>query len=80
MTSIPSSRPWICRAISIPSWTVAPTPLYNGIWVVAVDTNGSLWIGGEFKKLGTGWVTSPCSDTHPVGTGNVTQQSVARFD
>ena len=64
----------------LPSWTVAPSPMYNGIWVVDVDTNGRLWIGGEFKKLGTGWTTSPCSDTHPVATGNVSQQSVARIN
>ncbi len=63
-----------------PSWTVAPTPQYNGIWVVAVDSHGHLWIGGEFKKLGTGWTPKPCSDVHPASTGSVVQQSVARID
>ena len=62
-----------------PNWTIAPTPLYNGVWVVTQDTPGHLWIGGEFKKLGTGWVTSSCGDTHPVATGSVPQQFVARF-
>ena len=62
------------------NWTVAPTPQYNGVWVVTVDSHGHLWIGGEFKKLGTGWVPSTCGDTHPVSTGSVTQQYVARFD
>ena len=62
-----------------PNWTIAPTPLYNGVWVVTQDSLGHLWIGGEFKKLGTGWVTSSCGDTHPVSTGSVTQQFVARF-
>lgn len=62
------------------SWTVAPTPQYNGVWVVTQDTNGHLWIGGEFKKLGTGWVPSTCSDIHPVSTGSVSQQFVARID
>lgn len=61
------------------NWTIAPTPLYNGIWVVTQDSLGHLWIGGEFRKLGTGWVTSSCGDTHPVSTGSVTQQFVARF-
>jgi hypothetical protein len=62
-----------------PNWTIAPTPLYNGVWVVTQDTAGHLWIGGEFKKLGTGWVTSTCDNTKPVSTGSVTQQFVARF-
>ncbi len=62
-----------------PNWTIAPTPLYNGVWVVTQDSLGHLWIGGEFKKLGTGWVPSSCGDTHPVSTGSVSQQFVARF-
>ena len=55
-----------------PNWTIAPTPKYNGVWVVTQDSLGHLWIGGEFKKLGTGWVPSSCGDTHPVSTGSVT--------
>jgi hypothetical protein len=62
------------------SWTVAPTPQYNGVWVETVDTHGHLWIGGEFRKLGTGWVASTCDDVEPVSTGSVSQPFVARFD
>ncbi len=61
-------------------WTVAPTPKYNGVWVEAVDTNGHLWVGGEFKKLGTGWIPSTCDDPGPASTGSVPQPFVARFD
>ena len=64
----------------VSGWTVAPTPEYNGIWVETVDTNGHLWVGGEFKKLGTGWIPSTCDDPGPASTGSVAQPFVARFD
>ena len=64
----------------VSGWTVAPTPEYNGVWVETVDSNGSLWVGGEFKKLGTGWIPSTCDDPGPASTGSVSQPFVARFD
>ena len=64
----------------VSGWTVAPTPEYNGVWVETVDSNGSLWVGGEFKKLGTGWIPSTCDDPGPASTGSVPQPFVARFD
>ena len=64
----------------VSGWTVAPTPEYNGVWVETVDSNGSLWVGGEFKKVGTGWIPSTCDDPGPASTGSVSQPFVARFD
>lgn len=37
------------------SWTPAPNPDYAGVWALAVTSDGSMWAGGKFAKLGTDW-------------------------
>jgi hypothetical protein len=37
-----------------PSWTVPVTANYNGVWALHAD-GASLWVGGEFTKLGGLW-------------------------
>lgn len=64
------------------SWTVPITPIYNGVWVVAQDSLGRLWVGGEFKKVGGQWTgdsTNTCDSGRPTATNQVSQTYLARF-
>jgi hypothetical protein len=61
------------------SWTVPITPIYNGVWVVAQDSLGHLWVGGEFKKVGGSWSTSDCDSGRPKAVNQVTRTYLARF-
>jgi hypothetical protein len=63
-----------------PSWVIPVTPAYNGVWALHALGN-SLWVGGEFTKVGGTWnpPTQSCSGTKPKATGQVTQQYLALF-
>nr|MDP9328332.1 hypothetical protein [Actinomycetota bacterium] len=64
------------------SWTVPITPIYNGVWVVAQDNRGNLWVGGEFKKVGGTWSgdsTNTCDSGRPTANNQVTRTYLARF-
>jgi hypothetical protein len=64
------------------SWTVPITPIYNGVWVVAQDNRGNLWVGGEFKKVGGTWSgdsTNTCDSGRPTAKNQVTRTYLARF-
>ena len=64
------------------SWTVPITPMYNGVWVVAQDSLGRLWIGGEFRKVGGNWSgdsTNNCDSGRPTANNQTTRTYLARF-
>jgi hypothetical protein len=64
------------------SWTVPITPIYNGVWVVAQDSLGNLWVGGEFKKVGGQWSgdsTNTCDNGRPTAVNQVSRSNLARF-
>jgi hypothetical protein len=64
------------------SWTVPITPTYNAVWVVAQDSLGRLWIGGEFKKVGGTWSgdsTNTCDSGRPTAKNQISQTYLARF-
>jgi len=63
-------------------WTVPVTPTFNGVWVLAQDSNGRLWVGGEFKKVGGQWSgdsSNTCASTNPRATGQTAQPYLARL-
>ncbi len=58
------------------------TPNYNAVWVVAQDSLGRLWIGGEFKKVGGTWSgdsTNNCDSGRPTAKNQTSQTYLARF-
>jgi hypothetical protein len=64
------------------SWTVPITPIYNGVWVLAQDTLGNLWVGGEFKKVGGNWSgdsTNTCANGKPTAKNQIARTYVTRF-
>jgi hypothetical protein len=64
------------------SWTVPITPTYIGVWVVAQDSLGALWVGGEFKKVGGQWSgdsTNTCDNGKPTAVNQVSRTNLARF-
>jgi hypothetical protein len=64
------------------SWTVPVTPDYNAVWVVAQDSLGRLWIGGEFKKVGGQWsgdASNTCDSGRPKAKNQVPRTYLARF-
>jgi hypothetical protein len=64
------------------SWTVPITPSYNGVWVVAQDSLGNLWVGGEFKKVGGQWsgdASNTCDSGRPKAVNQVARTYLARF-
>lgn len=63
-----------------PNWIVPVTDSYNGVWALH-SAGGSLWVGGEFKKLGGTWspAVQSCGDTHPTAIDQTTQRYLARF-
>jgi outer membrane protein assembly factor BamB len=38
------------------AWTPAPNPDYAGVWALTVSSDGSLWAGGRFERLGSDWL------------------------
>jgi hypothetical protein len=64
------------------SWTIPVTPNYNGVWVVAQDRSGRLWIGGEFRKVGGRWSgdsTNTCANGRPTAVNQTSHRYLARF-
>jgi hypothetical protein len=64
------------------SWTVPITPIYIGVWVVAQDSLGDLWVGGEFKKVGGQWSgdsTNTCDNGRPTAVNQAPRTYLARF-
>jgi len=63
-----------------PSWVVPVTNSYNGIWALHSDGH-SLWVGGEFTRLGGTWspASQPCGNTKPTATGQTPQRYLGRF-
>jgi hypothetical protein len=64
------------------TWTVPITPIYNAVWVVAQDSLGRLWVGGEFKKVGGTWSgdsTNTCDNGRPTARNQVARTYLARF-
>jgi hypothetical protein len=63
-----------------PSWVIPITPHYNGVWALH-KSGSSLWIGGEFTKVGGVWSpeNQTCSGTKPTASGQTTQYRLARF-
>ena len=63
-----------------PGWVIPITPQYNGVWALH-QSGGSLWVGGEFTKVGGAWnpANQSCSGTKPTAAGQSTQYRLARF-
>jgi hypothetical protein len=62
-------------------WNPGICCMYNGVWVVLADSNGTtLHVGGEFTRAGTATWTYNASTKKYTMKGGVKQDYYARFD
>ena len=61
-------------------WDPAFCCEYNGVWTLAVDGQGDLWVGGQYTKVGTAWDPGRMIvDVTPKALGITTQRYIAEL-
>lgn len=62
------------------NWDPAFCCEYNGVWTLALDGQGDLWVGGQYTKVGTAWDESKMIvDVTPKALNVTTQRYVAEL-
>jgi trimeric autotransporter adhesin len=61
-------------------WDPAFCCEYNGVWTLAVDGQGDLWVGGQYTKVGTAWDPARMIvDVTPKALSITTQRYIAEL-
>ena len=61
-------------------WDPAFCCEYNGVWTLAIDGQGDLWVGGQYTKVGTAWDESKMIvDVTPKALNITAQRYVAEL-
>ncbi|MGH2629042.1 MAG: hypothetical protein ACRDHI_00585 [Actinomycetota bacterium] len=61
-------------------WDPAFCCEYNGVWTLAIDGQGDLWVGGQYTKVGTAWDPARMIvDVTPKALDITTQRYVAEL-
>ena len=67
-------------ARKLADWDPAFCCEYNGIWTLAADGQGDLWVGGQYTKVGTAWDPARMIvDVTPKALTITTQRYVAEL-
>lgn len=67
-------------ARKLADWDPAFCCEYNGVWTLAVDGQGDLWVGGQYTKVGTAWDQAKMIvDTTPKALDITTQRYIAEL-
>lgn len=67
-------------ARKLADWDPAFCCEYNGVWTLAVDGQGDLWVGGQYTKVGTAWdAARMIVDTTPKALNITSHRYVAEL-